>query len=564
MPGLSDIAAMKSLRIAHTIYLLLGAALFAGGASSTYLMFRCASISATYANILQGEIAQAQHVRVLQVTFKKQVQAWKDILLRGKDDASLAKYDNEFHSLAAQVQDGCSPLLVSIHDEEARSGLKSFQQQQQVLTGQYDAALADFKKSRDFASADAALKGKDRPPTDSLDNVVLRLTSLAESVPAAEAVRLRHEQNMLIGVLALLWLALAALSVSFARSLGLRMGNGVHFVRTIADGDLTVSAPEQGRTDELGQLLEAMGEMRDRLRQMVGEIQSVAGSLSFGAGNVSSSAYQIAAAATEQRGQSSQVAAALEEMIASAREVTQHCHQAAQRAAHTGDLAVESRQSVEAVASEVRELAAEAQRNAQSVQQLGERSRQIGQVVTLIQEIAGQTNLLALNAAIESARAGEHGRGFAVVAGEVRRLAERTTAATKEIADAVQSIQHGTREVVEHINDSTVGVEKSVTTADAASKLLTVLGDSTAEVRQRIDQIAQASEEQGQASGLVGQSMNEIAASITSSSEGAELSSQTAHDLVRLSEQLTERSRQFKTGVEAAKPQLVERSRRAA
>jgi methyl-accepting chemotaxis protein len=279
---------------------------------------------------------------------------------------------------------------------------------------------------------------------------------------------------------------------------------------------------------------------------------------------VSSSAYQIAAAATEQRGQSSQVAAALEEMIASAREVTQHCHQAAQRAAHTGDLAVESRQSVEAVASEVRELAAEAQRNAQSVQQLGERSRQIGQVVTLIQEIAGQTNLLALNAAIESARAGEHGRGFAVVAGEVRRLAERTTAATKEIADAVQSIQHGTREVVEHINDSTVGVEKSVTTADAASKLLTVLGDSTAEVRQRIDQIAQASEEQGQASGLVGQSMNEIAASITSSSEGAELSSQTAHDLVRLSEQLTERSRQFKTGVEAAKPQLVERSRRAA
>jgi methyl-accepting chemotaxis protein len=189
------------------------------------------------------------------------------------------------------------------------------------------------------------------------------------------------------------------------------------------------------------------------------------------------------------------------------------------------------------VAQEVRALAAEAQSNALTVQQLGERSRKIGQVVTLIQEIAGQTNLLALNAAIESARAGEHGRGFAVVAGEVRRLAERTTAATKEIAEAVESIQQGTQHAVDSIRESSERVEKSVATADAAAHSLTVLGASTDEVRQRIAQIAQASEEQTQASGLVGQSMNEIATSITASSEGAELSSKTAHELVKLAEQ---------------------------
>jgi methyl-accepting chemotaxis protein len=554
---------MRSLRIAQTIYLLLGVALLAGGLASTYLIFRCARVSASYTSIINGEIAQAQQVRVLQVNFKKQVQAWKDILLRGRDDAALSKYETEFHSLGAQVQTSCAALSSRIRDPQARTGLESFQQQHQLLGAQYNAALADYRKTRDFVQADAAVKGKDRAPTDSLDQVVDRLSSLAESVPAAEAARLQHEQTILIAVLVLLWLALGVWSVGFARSLGIRMGNGVHFVRMIASGDLTAAAPEQGRADELGMLIEAMGQMRDRLRQMVGEIQSVADSLSFGAGNVSSSSYEIAAAVTEQRGQSSQVAAALEEMIASAREVTQHCHEAADRAVNTGALASGGCKSVEAVALEVRALAAEAQRNAVSVQQLGDRSRQIGQIVTLIQEIAGQTNLLALNAAIESARAGEHGRGFAVVAGEVRRLAERTTAATKEITDAVQSIQQGTQDAVDSIRESSQRVEKSVVTADAAARSLTVLGASTDELCQWIAQIAQASEEQSQASGLVGQSMNEIATSITASSEGAELSSKTAHELVKLAEQLTEHSRQFKTGEDAGKPQLVA-GRRAA
>lgn len=545
--GDSDKHFMKSFRIAHTVYMLLGLALLAGGSASTYLMIRCITASARYTAIIHGEIAQAQEVRVVQVTFKKQVQAWKDILLRGSDPAALSKYDTEFHGLSDQVQAESSQLAGEIKNPQALDGLESFIEQHKALDASYETALAHYKSSLNFAQADMEVKGKDRPPTSSLDRVAERLTDLAERVPAEEAASLHRENVMLAWGLAVLWLGIGLGGVIFARSLGGRMARCVQFVRVIAEGDLTAVVPEQGGDDELGLLIQAVGQMRDQLGQMIGSIQSVAGSLSTNADVVSDSSSKIAQAVSEQRDQSSQVATALEQMIASVREVTRHCAQATELSARTGELAAQSGDSLKAVAGEVQELAAEAQRNAKNVQELGESSGQIGRVVTLIQEIAGQTNLLALNAAIEAARAGEHGRGFAVVAGEVRQLAERTTSATKEIATAVRLIQQGTLDAVESIKGSSERVEKSVNTAEEANRSLGVLGASTDEVRAQIERIAQANAEQSQASALAGQSMSEIATSITASSDGAGGGARAAVHLAQLSRQLEEQCRRFKT-----------------
>ena len=148
--------------------------------------------------------------------------------------------------------------------------------------------------------------------------------------------------------------------------------------------------------------------------------------------------------------------------------------------------------------------------SAKIIRELGERSKGIGEIIRVIDDIADQTNLLALNAAIEAARAGEQGRGFAVVADEVRKLAERTTIATKEIAATIRSIQSETNSAVAAMDEGIKEVDKGAGLAVQGGVWLQKIVGGARKVAEMIQEIAKSSEQQNEASDNIAEEIERL------------------------------------------------------
>lgn len=173
-------------------------------------------------------------------------------------------------------------------------------------------------------------------------------------------------------------------------------------------------------------------------------------------------------------------------------EVASSAQSAANTAEETAVVANQGGQAVEKVISGMENIKAKVFEAADKIKELGDQSQQIGEIVQVIDDIAEQTNLLALNAAIEAARAGEHGKGFAVVADEVRKLAEKSSKATKEIADLILNIQRGTEKAVFAMQDGTSEVENGAGLAINAGNALGRILENVSKTNDEIHKISRA------------------------------------------------------------------------
>jgi len=303
------------------------------------------------------------------------------------------------------------------------------------------------------------------------------------------------------------------------------------------DGDLTKRVPVIGK-DEIGQLGKLFNQFIDKLQLSMTKVGEVTSRVAVDAQEMSATADEIARGADTQKVKMTQSASAVEEMTMTAGEVARNSQEASSIAQDASNTAQEGQRVVtEAVAS--MQLVAEAVgQSSQVITTLGRSSDQIGEIVGTIEDIADQTNLLALNAAIEAARAGEQGRGFAVVADEVRKLAERTTKATKEIAQMIRQIQADTKIAVSSMEEGTQRVGSGVMLANETSDALTRIQSLVMQTAGMIQQIAAAAEEQSTTTFQISKDLEAVTQVGNETSGGAEGSARRSHELRGLAEEL--------------------------
>jgi methyl-accepting chemotaxis protein len=280
-------------------------------------------------------------------------------------------------------------------------------------------------------------------------------------------------------------------------------------VSGVAEGDLTAEA--EVTADVTGAIADSFNYMIDQLREIVSGVQDATLQVSSSANEIQTTAEHLAQGSEAQAMQIADTSSAVEEMAVSIQQVSEN----AALSATVGEEALANAQrgakAVQDTVEEMNRIREQVQETAKRIKRLGESSQEIGEIVQLIRSIARRTSILAINASLEAAMAGEAGRGFAVVAEDVKRLAERSTDATRQITDLIKTIQSETSEAVTAMESTTQEVVVGSELADQAGQALAEIEGVSNRLAELIQSISLASKQQARGSEALAQSMDEIA-----------------------------------------------------
>ncbi len=381
--------------------------------------------------------------RSAQVNFKKQVQEWKDLLLRGSDQATFDKYFKAFGEREAATQQNMKDLRAMfiarhIDPEKVDASIASHHE----LGVQYRAALQQFKVGAPDAAftVDRIVRGIDRPATDAIDAIVAQVQQFDADVTGSLEAEFhlrtaRVEQITLIGMVA-----------------GLVVSVLVGFLLT---------------------------------RSITRPIRRIAAELGLGADQVASASTQVSSAGQSLAAGASEQAASLEETSSSLEELASMTKRNVEHAEKAKTLAADTRRVADTGATDMQQMSS-------AMTDLRRVSASVAKIVKTIDEIAFQTNILALNAAVEAARAGEAGAGFAVVAEEVRSLAQRSASAAKETAATIDEAVSMSERGVSLSGKVVTGFSEILQKARSVDELVAEITVASREQNEGIQQISTA------------------------------------------------------------------------
>jgi methyl-accepting chemotaxis protein len=424
------------------------------------------------------------------------------------DKEKMDRYERIGAAELASIDNYLKEYQKLVSSEEERQVLEEFDRMLDGYVLEHSRVM-DLSRQGKKQEAIAALLG---PLEQQFDTVSSRFEQIVETNKQGAKAARDHSNEVFestrIWVLSLLVATVLAgvlLAFLLASIISRPLSTAVRVADRLASGDLDVRI-DGGAGDETGKLLTAMQAMVERLRQIIGEVREGAGSLSSAAGQISASSQNLSQGTSEQASSVEETTASLEQMNATIRQNSERSRQMEQMALKGAKDAADS---------------------GLAVKETVEAMNSIAEKVSIIEEIAYQTNLLALNAAIEAARAGEHGRGFAVVATEVRKLAERSQAAAREISGLASS---------------------SVKVASRSGALLKELVPSIHKTAELVQEVVAASSEQAAGVSQMNKAMTQVDQVTQRSAGAAEELASTAEELSAQAETLQQLMSFFKMG----------------
>jgi len=479
----------------------------------------------------------------------KEGNATRGFLLTG-DEKELEKYESAKRDYERVVGE----LTTKVKSDEGKRLFDQVRRAQETYITFADREI-ELKRAGKQSNALEVMRTQAVPAFTALDQATNDFS--AHLLKTKQEVDKKQDEDVAEAKLAIIILCIAGalagvlLSGLISRSVSGAIARIIAVIQELAANNLAVEDLAM-RDDEIGHAGMALNEMKNNLRKIIQSLAGTADHVASASEEISSSAEQQAQSSSTQKDQTTQVATALQEMNVTVQQVSENSskaseasRKAAETARHGGSIVDETLSKMQVIAESVRSTAGR-------VEELGKSSDQIGRIIGVINDIADQTNLLALNAAIEAARAGEQGRGFAVVADEVRKLAERTTTATKEIAQMIQNVQQETKFAVGAMEEGTRQVEEGVATTSKAGEALREIIQMSEQVGDMIMHIATAATEQSSATGEINQSMEQISNLVKESAAGAQQSAQACQDLSSMAFELQKIVSNFNLGDSAA------------